>query len=116
MPNALNIVLYPLVPTDGGDFQSRYLTGLGVSAYEVDVPNPIPAAGAQPPANLIGTATYNSTVTSTSSNAILQHHVQPAALVDVAASVASAVVFLTGAVDAGQPYVNVVLHLERGGT
>ncbi len=119
MPDALNIVLYPLVPTDGGDFQSRYLQGLKLSAFEVDVPNPVPAAGAQPAGNLIGTATYDGTVASTNGSAILQHAVQPSppvpAVPAVAAAVASAVVFLPGPIDAGQPYVNVVLQLERTG-
>lgn len=110
--DALNIVLYPLQPTDGGDFQSTYLQGLKISAYEVDMPHPIPAAGAQPGANLIGTATYDSAKTSTSANGILQHEVQTG-IVDVAAAVASAVIFLGGAIDAGQPYVNIVLQIER---
>jgi hypothetical protein len=113
MPDALNIVLYPLVPTDGGDFQGRYLQGLSVSAYEVDVPNPVPAAAAQPPANLIGTAKYDDTVLTTNTSGILQHQVQPSLLTDVAASVASAVVLLPGPIDAGKPYVNVVLQIVR---
>ncbi len=116
MADALNIVLYPLVPTDGGDFQARYLTGLTVSAYEVDAPHPVPAAGAQPPGNLIGTATYDKNLVTANVDAILQHRVKPAILLpDVAAAAASAVIFLGGGIDAGQPYVNVVLHLDRGG-
>lgn len=118
MPDALNIVLYPLVPTDGGDFQNRYLKGLKLSAFEVDLPNPIPAAGAQPAANLIGTAAYDGTVVSAAGSAILQHLVEPSPPLPpiVAAAVASAIVFLPSRIDAGKPYVNVVLHLERGGT
>ncbi|MGF7236128.1 MAG: hypothetical protein ACQSGP_14375, partial [Frankia sp.] len=120
MADALNIVFYPLVPTDGGDFQSRYLTGLTVSAYEVDLPNPVPSATAQPAGNLIGTATYDDTVTNTSANGIFQHHVidkvsPPGLGFDVAASAASGVILVTAPFDAGRPYLNVVLHLERGG-
>ena len=117
VPDALNIVLYPLAPTDGGTFQSKFLTGLTISAYEVDVPTPIPAAGAQPAGNLIGTAKYDKTVTSTSTSAIVQHWTQTTALIpaSVAAAVASAVIFLPANIDAGKPYVNVVLKIARSG-
>lgn len=116
MPDAINIVFYPLVPTDGGDFQQRFLTGLSISAYEVDEPHPVPAAADQPAGNLIGTATYNPAVLSTGSSAILQHSVQPGLPPPFAAAVASAIIFLPGPVDSGQPYVNVVLKLDRSGT
>lgn len=116
MPDALDIVLYPLAPVDGGTFQSGYLQGLSISAYEVDVPHPVPAAGAQPAGNLIGTAAYDATVTATAGSAILQHSVVSAnPLVTVAASVASAVILLPANVEAGRPYVNVVLKIERNG-
>jgi hypothetical protein len=114
--DALNIVLYPLVPTDGGTFQTDYLKGLSISAYEVDVAHPIPAAGAQPPGNLIDKAAYDSTLVSANTSAILQHSVQSAnPLVVVAAAVASAVIYLPANIVAGEPYVNVVLSIERSG-
>lgn len=116
MADALNIVLYPLVPTDGGTFQTQYLQGLSISAYEVDVPHPIPAAGAQPAVNLIDKATYQKTLTSANKSAILPHSVHSAnPLVVVAAAVASAVIYLPAKFVAGEPYVNVVLSIERSG-
>ncbi len=115
MADALNIVMYPLVPTDGGDFSGRYLQGLTVSAYAVDLPHPIPAAEAQPSTNLIGTATYNAATTAASSSGILQHQVTDGILT-LAASVASAVIFVGGMIDASQPYINVVLQIKRNST
>jgi hypothetical protein len=99
---SLVIGLYPVTPTDPATF-TTYLTGLSITAYQVDFNNP--ATVAAPPHIDIGSAAYT-----TGNTEIFQL---------AARAAGAAVIDLPGTIDpkflTPQTLVNVVLRVTRGG-
>jgi hypothetical protein len=117
---AIVIGIYPTTPqTTAADFVGNYLTGLTVTAYEVDFVSPNPVAALQPAGNEIGSASYPSSIyqLQTLIGAILQPAAAAAAVIDIPAAMASQ--FIDPAGDPyttpANPLINVVLSVARGG-
>jgi hypothetical protein len=117
---ALVIGVYPTTPqTDPTDFVLNYLTGLTITAFEVDFASPSPSAALQPPANQIGTATYPGSIfqLETEIGGLPAPAAAGAALIDIPAALAGQ--FIDPAGDAfttpANPLINVVLSVQRNG-
>jgi hypothetical protein len=113
---AVVIGLYPTTPTSGADFLANYLTGLSITAYQVDFDYPNPVASVEPATNLIGTANYPANIyqlidLGTPSAAA-------AAVIDIPAAMADQFIEPAGDqyTNPANPLINVVLSVERNGT
>ncbi len=117
---AIVIGIYPTTPqTTAADFVANYLTGLSVTAYEVDFVSPNPVASLQPPGNEIGSASYPASIylLQTLIGLTLQPAAAAAAVIDIPAAMASQFVDPAGDpyTTPANPLINVVLSVSRGG-
>jgi hypothetical protein len=114
------IGIYPTsAQTASGDFTTNYLTGLSVSAYEVDFAFPNPVAALEPAGNLIGTASYPGSIyqLDTEINGLSSPAAAAAAVIDIPVALVSQ--FVDPAGDSyttpANPLINVVLSVQRNG-
>ena len=117
---AIVIGIYPTTPqTAAADFLANYLTGLTVTAYEVDFASPNPVASLQPAGNEIGSASFPASIyqLQTLVGVTLEPAAAAAAVIDIPAAMASQ--FIDPAGDPyttpANPLINVVLSVARGG-
>jgi hypothetical protein len=122
MPTTYAIVIgiYPTTPqTAAVDFVVNYLTGLTVTAYEVDFASPSPVASLQPAGNEIGSASFPASIyqLETEIGVTMQPAAAAAAVIDIPAAMATQ--FIDPAGDPyttpANPLINVVLSVSRGG-
>jgi hypothetical protein len=116
---AIVIGIYPTTPTSGPDFTLNYLTGLSITAYQVDFEHPDPAASVEPPGNLIGTATYpNNIYQLIDPSPLAEPTAAAGAVIDIPAAMADQFVDPAGDqyTTPTNPLINVVLSVERNGT
>jgi hypothetical protein len=117
---AIVIGIYPTTPqTAAADFLANYLTGLTITAYEVDFVSPNPVASLQPAGNEIGSASYPASIyqLETLVGVSLEPAAAAAAVIDIPAAMATQ--FIDPAGDpyttTANPLINVVLSVARGG-
>lgn len=117
---AIVLGIYPTSPQISQfDFKTHYLTGLTVTAYEVDFASPSPVASLQPAGNKIGSAHYPSKIyqLDTEVSGLPKKAAAAAAVIKIPAAMASKFVDPAGDpyTTPANPLINVVLKVTRGG-